>query len=196
MLPTKNISQELRKAGRRVRVSESVIEALRCSQFCGLYPTLQFLDSWVHFPRHFYEAGPEGGERQNAEGLRLFPHETDRPRIPSRVHARVDAETNARARRVRREIHDRLPERISWELVQSREAFACSGASVAELFWRERVAAISGMAAQRLDSSRRPPRLVSMVLPILLRPPQPGRLTADWPLARRSAPRGAIEKTL
>src|SRR5881409_1022502 len=29
-LPTKNISQELRKARRRVRVSESVIDALRC----------------------------------------------------------------------------------------------------------------------------------------------------------------------
>ena len=29
-LPTKNISQELRKAGRRVRVSESVIDELRC----------------------------------------------------------------------------------------------------------------------------------------------------------------------
>ena len=53
-----------------------------------------------------------------------------------------------------------------------------------------------GMAAQRVDSSRRPARLVPMVLPILLRAPQPGRLTPDRPLARRSAPRGAIEKAL
>jgi hypothetical protein len=39
-------------------------------------------------------------------------------------------------------------------------------------FWCERVAAPVGMAAQRLDSSRRPARLVPMVLPVLLRTPQ------------------------
>ena len=57
-------------------------------------------------------------------------------RIPRRVHAAVDAETDAPARRVRREIHDRLPERISAELVQAREAFTGSVTGVAELFWR------------------------------------------------------------
>src|SRR5215472_19312473 len=97
------------------------------------------------------EAGAGGGERQNAEGLRLFSHKTDGTRIPPRVHARADAETDARTRRVRREIHDRLPERISCELVQAREAFARSTARVTKLLWRERIAAIIGMAAERLD---------------------------------------------
>ena len=52
------------------------------------------------------------------------------------------------------------------------------------------------MATQRFDSSRRSARLVPMVLPVLLRAPQPRRLTPDRPLARRSPARGAIEKAL
>ena len=70
------------------------------------------------------------------------------------------------------EDHDGLQERISSELVQTREAFAPSTASIAELFWRERIATAVRMAAQRLDSSGRSARLVPMVLPILLRAPQ------------------------
>src|SRR5205814_8508050 len=112
------------------------------SQFCVLSPKSHFLDSWVpDFLRHFYETGAGGGERQNAEGLRLFPHETGGAWIPPGIRARSDAETDARARRVRRQIHDRLPERISGELVQAGKALARPGASVVELFWRERVAA-------------------------------------------------------
>ena len=106
------------------------------------------------------ETGAGGGERQNAEALRLFPHKTDGTRISPRIQARANTEIDARARRVRREIHDRLPERISSELVQAGEAFAGSGARVAQLFWRECVATFIRMAAQRLDSSRRPARLV------------------------------------
>src|SRR5437764_10912237 len=113
-------------------------------------------------------------ERQNAKRLRLFPHKIDWARIPPRIYARAYAETDARTRSVRREIHDRLPGRISGELVQARETFARSSASVAESFWRERIATASGMAAQRLDSSRRSAWLVPMVLPILLRTPEPG----------------------
>jgi hypothetical protein len=45
---------------------------------------------------------------------------------------------------------------------------------VAELFWRQRVATAIRMATQKLDLSRRSARLVSMVLPILLRAPQFG----------------------
>ena len=63
------------------------------------------------------ETGAGGGERQNAEGVRLVPDKTDGARISSGVHARPDAETDARDRRIRREIHDRLPERISGRLV-------------------------------------------------------------------------------
>jgi hypothetical protein len=40
-------------------------------------------------------------------------------------------------RGVRRKIHDGLPERISDELVQAREALTRSSASVTELFWRD-----------------------------------------------------------
>ena len=105
--------QESRKLTVRIRF------ALVFLQFP--YPNA-FFDSWLLILD--MRTGAGGGERQNAEGLRLFPHETDGTRIPPRVHARADAETNARARRVRREIHDRLPERISGELVQAREAFA------------------------------------------------------------------------
>ena len=107
-----------------------------------------FLDSCVpDFLRHFYESYAGGGERQDAEGLRLLPHETNRASIPPRVHARADTETDARARRVRRQIHDRLPERISGELVHARKAFTRSTASVAELFSRERIATAVRMAA-------------------------------------------------
>src|SRR5262249_39787879 len=122
----------------------------------------------------FYETGAGRGERQDAEGLRLFSNKTDGARFPTRIQARTEAETDARARRLRRKIYDRLPKRISGELVQTREAFTGSFAGVAELFWRERIATSVGMAAQRLDSSRRPARLVPMVFPILLRSPQRG----------------------
>ena len=88
-----------------------------------------------------------GSERQDAKGLRLFSHETDGTGIPPRIHARVDAETDARTGRVRRKIHDRLPERISSKLVQAGEAFAGSDARVAELFCRKCVATAEGMAA-------------------------------------------------
>ena len=42
------------------------------------------------------EAGAGGSERQNAEGICLFSHETDGARIPPGIQARLDAETNAR----------------------------------------------------------------------------------------------------
>jgi hypothetical protein len=41
------------------------------------------------------ETATGGCERQNAEGLRLFPHEINRPRIPAQIHTRADAETDA-----------------------------------------------------------------------------------------------------
>ena len=50
-------------------------------------------------------------------------------------------------RRVWRQIHDRLSERISGELVQARKAFTRSTARLAELFWRERIATTVRMAA-------------------------------------------------
>src|SRR5262249_41808911 len=101
----------------------------------------------------------------------LFPHKAGGSRFPTRIQAGFDAETDARPRRVRRKIYDRLPKGISSELVQTRETFARSRARVAELFWRGRIAISVGMAPQRLDSTRRPARLVPMVLPILLRSP-------------------------
>ena len=68
-----------------------------------------------------------------------------------------------------------------------RKAFARSTARLAELFWRERIATTSRMAAQRLDSSRRSARLVPMVLPILLRTPRQDdlRQVARWRAVRR-----------
>ena len=60
----------------------------------------------------------------------------------------------------------------SW--FKRREALAGSGAGVTELFWRGRLTTIVGVATERLDSPRRSARLVPMVLPILLRAPQPG----------------------
>jgi hypothetical protein len=42
-----------------------------------------------------HEARAGEGERQNAEGLRLFPHKTDGARISSRVHPWADAEADA-----------------------------------------------------------------------------------------------------
>src|SRR5215211_4598345 len=125
-LPTKNISQELRKAGRRVRGQNPLLRSfVVASQFCGLTPKPQFLDSWVpDLLRYSHEIRAGGRDRQDAERLHLFPHETGGTRISPRIHARADAEANARARRVRREIHDRLPEESSGELVQAREALA------------------------------------------------------------------------
>src|ERR1051326_4475881 len=73
--------------------------------------------------------------------------------IPPRIHPRPDPETDARAWRVWREVHDRLSQRIPGELVQTRQAFAGSGACFSELFWCERVAAALGVAAQGLDPS-------------------------------------------
>jgi hypothetical protein len=103
---------------------------------------------------HRNETGASGGKRQNAERLRLFPHKTDGPRLSSRVHTAVNAETDARTRRVRGEIHDRLSERIPRELVQMRQALTGSGAGVTKFFRRQRLATSVGMAAQRMDSSR------------------------------------------
>ena len=60
----------------------------------------------------------------------------------------IDAETDARSRRVRREVHDRLSERVCGELVQAGETFSGSAAGFVELFWRECVATARGMAAK------------------------------------------------
>ena len=63
-------------------------------------------------------------QRQDAEGLSLRVERGDRPRVRSRIQAAIDARANAQARRIRRQVHDRLPSRISQELVCRREAFA------------------------------------------------------------------------
>src|SRR5690349_21334852 len=73
--------------------------------------------------RAMHEAGARNRPRQNAGRLCLLANEADGPRISDRVHAGIDAETNAGAWRVRRQIHDRLPRRISGELVRPRETF-------------------------------------------------------------------------
>ena len=83
----------------------------------------------------------------------------------SGVQAGTDTEADARARRVRREIHDRLPPRISRRVVQAREAFAGQRDASLNFFGVTPPAAFR-MAAQRLDPSRRSARLVPMVLPL------------------------------
>src|SRR6185436_9002189 len=99
------------------------------------------------------------------------------------LRARVDAARASRARRVRRQIHDRLPGRVSSELVSASEALARAPRSGAELLRRKRVAAVVSLAQKWLDLSRRSARLVSVVLSLLHGPAKPRRRTTDPSLA-------------
>ena len=93
-------------------------------------------------------------------------------------------------------IHDRLPERISGELVHAREVIAGPSSGWAELFRRERITAARSLAKERLASSGRSARLVPMVLPLLLGPAAPGRSAADQAMARCPATHNAVEEAL
>ena len=88
-----------------------------------------------------------------------------------------------RARRVRREIHDRLPRRVSGELVRQRPVVRRAARPAPQLLWRERVAVARGVAPERLDSSAGSPRMVPVVLPVLHGPEDARRRAADSPVA-------------
>ena len=98
-----------------------------------------------------------------ATSLSAPPGRNFDPDFQPRAHAGRDAST----RRVRRQVHDRLPQGISGELVCESQALAAASRSGAQLFRRRRQPAAVGLAQQRLDPSRRPARLVPMVLPLL-----------------------------
>ena len=76
--------------------------------------------------------------------IRLLPHRTHRPQLRSGVPAGADAETDARARCVRRQVHDGLPRRVSGELVQPGQALSRAARSAAQLLRRERLAVARG----------------------------------------------------
>jgi hypothetical protein len=69
------------------------------------------------------------------------------------------------------------------------EAVCGAAGRAFELVRRQCVAVAPGVAPQRLDSSARSTRLVSVVLPVLHGPPDRGRCAADQALARDCAPR-------
>ena len=108
-------------------------------------------------------------QRQDAARIRVLPDRTDRPALRARIHAGADAETDASPGRLRREVHDRLPRRVSRELVYARKAVRRAARRQVELLRRQRVAVARGVAAQRLDPSPGSARLVSVVLPLLHR---------------------------
>src|SRR5262249_42484360 len=62
-------------------------------------------------------------------------------------------------------------EGIPGGLVQARQAVAEGAGQVAQLLRRRRQPAALGLAREGMDSSRRSPRLVPMVLPLLPGPP-------------------------
>ena len=99
------------------------------------------------------ETGPGAGERQDAEGLRLLADQADGPPVSKRIQTAADAEANARARSIWRQIHERLPKRISRELVQESQTLERSTSRVAELLSGERVTTAFGVAQERLDLS-------------------------------------------
>ena len=109
----------------------------------------------------------------------------------------ADAETDARARRVQQEMQTDLPgknfmpswfERAKLSPDRARASLNYFGVNASQ--------PLAEWQRKGWIHPRRSARLVSMVLPLLLRAPQPGRLTPDRALARGSPPCGAIEKTL
>src|SRR6185369_16480067 len=112
------------------------------------------------------------------------------------LYAAADAESDAAAWCFRRQILDRLPRRVSEELVYSGEAVQRAARSAPELFWRERVAVARRLASQRLDSQTGSAWVVSVVLPLLHGPAKRRRCPSDSTLARDRATRGRHSEQL
>src|SRR6185437_12458351 len=128
-------------------------------------------------------------QRQDAERLSLRPERSGRPLFRSRVRTAAHARANAQARRVRRQVHDRLPPRISQELVCRRQAFATWPRQRVQFLRRQCQPAALRMETQRLDPSGRSARLVPVVLPLLHGPALAGRRpAADQALEGDPAP--------
>src|SRR5262245_13210439 len=68
------------------------------------------------------EDWPRRRSRSHAAELCLQPHGTHRTELRAGLPPGIDAEADAAARSVRRQVHDRLPCRVSGELVHAREA--------------------------------------------------------------------------
>ena len=78
-----------------------------------------------------------------------------------------DLQGVARAWHLRRQIHDRLPRRISGKLVRARQACSCRPRLLTQLFWCRRQPAAINLAREGVDSSGRSARVVPVVLPLL-----------------------------
>src|SRR5262249_41668723 len=93
----------------------------------------------------------------------------------SRIQAPTDTGGDAEARRVLRQVHDRLPQGISSKLVQARQAFEKGPRLLAEFLRRRCEPAAVGLEKERLAARGRSARLVPVVLPLLHGPPHARR---------------------
>ena len=85
-------------------------------------------------------------QRQDAAWLCVLPIRSSWPELPSAVPARAHAEADAGARRVRRQVHDRLPRGVSGKLVRPREAVSGPSQPASQLLWCERVSVARHLA--------------------------------------------------
>src|SRR5262249_5608114 len=105
--------------------------------------------------------------------------------------------TDAAARRLRRQIHDRLSPRVTEKLVCAREALAARVRPGVQFLRHRCKPAALGMETQRLDPPGRSARLVPMVLPLLHRPAHTeGRPEADRAVESDPAARAPGAETL
>ena len=135
------------------------------------------------------DAAKSHRERSNAAGLRVLPNAAGRTEFRARFSSRADAPADARAWRLRREVHDRLHRGISCQLVSTRETMPASTRSEVEFLSCQRVSVARRLAAPGLDSRAGSPRLVSVVLPVLHGPAVVRRCAADSAMAGHCAPR-------
>src|SRR5579871_4290556 len=77
--------------------------------------------------------GRGGGERPDAARLPLPPGRADRPQLRPGIPIAADAQADAGSGGFRRQVHDRLPGRVSRQLVRGREAVAKASGPEAEL---------------------------------------------------------------
>src|SRR5690348_9102677 len=112
--------------------------------------------------------------RQDAARLQLPSRRADGPRLRAGFRAGADTGGHAAIRRVRRQIHDRLPKGIPQKLVCARKALTGTPRSFPELLRRWREPAALRVAQEGLVAPGRPAWLVPVVLPLLHGSPNAG----------------------
>ncbi len=120
-------------------------EPCRNAGFFSLQKILQVL--------YFLHAQKNRCQWQDAKKLHLLSDWTDGEEFFSVVSSRIDTSGDARDGRILREIHDRLPEWISFVAIQESEIMLHQTWSEIEFFRCECIATVKSPTGKMMDSS-------------------------------------------